>query len=97
MTSHVTRFDPFRFISMGYIKDLVYQTKVQDVAELRRRITAACETVTPVMLQNTWREVEYRLDICRPTKGAHVEIYLGTPKVSESLYPSVKFPCVYLS
>jgi hypothetical protein len=25
---------------------LVYQTKVQDVTELRRRITAVCETVT---------------------------------------------------
>jgi hypothetical protein len=46
-----------------------------------------------VMLQNTWREVEYRLD----TKGAHVDIYWGTPKVSESLHPSVKCPCFYLS
>jgi hypothetical protein len=52
----------------------VYQTKVQDVAELRRRITAAYEIVTQVMLQNTWREVEYHLDICRATKDAHVEI-----------------------
>jgi hypothetical protein len=42
----------------------VYQTKVQDVDELCRRITAACETVTPLMLQNTWPEVEHRLDIC---------------------------------
>jgi hypothetical protein len=32
------------------MKDLVHQTKVQDVAELSLRITAACETVTPVML-----------------------------------------------
>jgi hypothetical protein len=50
MTSQVTRFDPFIFISMGYIKHLVYQTKVQDVAELRCRITAACETATTMML-----------------------------------------------
>jgi hypothetical protein len=66
---------PLDFFLWGYIKDLVYQTKVRDVAKLRDRITAACETVTPVMLQNTWREVEYRFDICRATKGAHVEIY----------------------
>jgi hypothetical protein len=32
-------------------------------------------TVTPMMLQNTWKEVEYRLDICRAAMGAHVEIY----------------------
>jgi hypothetical protein len=31
--------------------------------------------VIPNMLQATWNEVEYRLDICRPTKGAHIEIY----------------------
>jgi hypothetical protein len=49
--------------------------KVQDVAKLCCRRTAACETVTPVMLQNTWKEVKYHLNICRATKGAHVEIY----------------------
>jgi hypothetical protein len=27
------------------------------------------------MLQATWDEVEYRLDICRATNGAHIEIY----------------------
>jgi hypothetical protein len=27
------------------------------------------------MLQATWNGVEYRLDICRATKGAHTEIY----------------------
>jgi hypothetical protein len=27
------------------------------------------------MLQATWNEVEYRLDICRANKGAHTEIY----------------------
>jgi hypothetical protein len=26
------------------------------------------------MLQTTWNEVEYRLDICRVTKGAHIEL-----------------------
>jgi hypothetical protein len=27
------------------------------------------------MLQATWNEVEYRLDICRATKGANIDIY----------------------
>jgi hypothetical protein len=26
-------------------------------------------------LENTWREVDYRLDFIRATKGAHVEVY----------------------
>jgi len=27
------------------------------------------------MLENTWRETDYRLDVLRATKGAHVEVY----------------------
>jgi hypothetical protein len=26
-------------------------------------------------LRRTWDEIEYRLDVCRTTNGAHVEIY----------------------
>ena len=33
------------------------------------------ELVTPHMLINTWQELEYRLDICRTTTGAHIEVY----------------------
>jgi transposase-like protein len=34
---------------------------------------AVIETVTPQM-ENTCREIEYRLDILRATKGAHVQV-----------------------
>jgi hypothetical protein len=71
---------PLDLFLWEYIQDLVYQTKVQDVDELYR-ITANCETVTPVMLQNTWWVVEYCLDIYWATKGAHVEIYWVTSKL----------------
>jgi hypothetical protein len=26
-------------------------------------------------LENTWREIDYRLDVLRATKGAHIEVY----------------------
>jgi len=26
-------------------------------------------------LESTWREIDYRLDVLRATKGAHVEVY----------------------
>jgi hypothetical protein len=35
---------------------------------------AAIERVTPQMLENTWKEIEYSLDILRATKGAYVEV-----------------------
>ena len=46
-----------------------------DCDELMARMQASMVTVIKDMLQNTWREVEYRSDIFRATKGAHVEIY----------------------
>lgn len=46
MASQAIRFYPFRFLSMGHLKELVYQTKVQNVDGLHRRVTAACEAVT---------------------------------------------------
>jgi len=33
------------------------------------------ELITPHVLNNTWQELEYRLDICRTTTGAHIEVY----------------------
>jgi len=33
------------------------------------------EIVIPRVLINTWQELEYRLDICRATTGAHIEVY----------------------
>jgi hypothetical protein len=64
MTCQLTDLTPLDFFLWGYIKDLLYQMMVQDVGELHCHISAACETVTPVMLQNTGQEVEYHLKIC---------------------------------
>ena len=30
--------------------------------------------MTEDMLKNTWREIDYRLDVLRATKGAQVEV-----------------------
>jgi hypothetical protein len=65
---------PPDFFLWGYVKDTVYRTPVTSLDELKLRIVAAIETVTPQMLENTCREIEYRLDILRDTKGAHVEV-----------------------
>jgi hypothetical protein len=41
--------------------------------ELKLRIVAAIGTAKQ-MLENTWRETEYSLDILRVTKSGHVEV-----------------------
>ena len=40
---------------------------------MKQRITTAVETVTEEMLQRVWHELEYQLDVCRVTGGAHIE------------------------
>lgn len=66
---------PLDFFLWGYVKNIVYAEKIRDLPHLRARIFASIATVTPEMLHNTWREVEYRFDICRATNGAHIETY----------------------
>ena len=39
----------------------------------KRKITTVVQTVTRDMLQCVWEELKYRIDVCRVTRGAHVE------------------------
>ena len=66
---------PLDFFLWGYIKDIVFATKVADLAELKQRILAAFETVTDDLLQRTWAEIDFRLHVLRITHGAHIEVY----------------------
>ena len=66
---------PLDFFLWGYVKDLVYQVRINDLAHLKTRITNAINSVTPEMLGRVWQEWEYRLDICRATNGSHIELH----------------------
>jgi len=66
---------PLDFFLWGYVKDKVFSTPAPDITNLKARITDAFATVTEDMLENTWRETDYRLVVLRATKGAHVEVY----------------------
>jgi hypothetical protein len=44
-----------------------------DIDELKLRITAAVDTIDRNNLERVWDELDYRLDICRVTNGAHIE------------------------
>ena len=73
---HDRRISPLLdFFLWRYVKDKVFSTPVPDITNLKAIITDAFVTVTEDMLENTWRETDYRLDVLRATKGAHVEVY----------------------
>jgi hypothetical protein len=59
----------------GDVRNMVYGEKIRDHRHLWGRITAAIAMVTPDMIQRTWHEIKYCLDICRATNGAHIETY----------------------
>jgi hypothetical protein len=45
-----------------------YSSLPRDLADLKARIIAAC-----CMLTRVWQELEYRIDVCRATRGAYIE------------------------
>jgi hypothetical protein len=58
----------------GFVKDNVYVPPLpKTLPELRERINTAIGNVTQDILEKVWREWEFRLDICRVTREAHIE------------------------
>jgi hypothetical protein len=45
----------------------------RDLAGLKARIIAAVKNIDAPMLTRVWQELEYRIDVCHVTRGAHVE------------------------
>ena len=43
------------------------------IPELKVRIRTVIETITADMLQTVWNELDYCVDVCRISKGAHIE------------------------
>ena len=68
MQPHVISFYGVTF------KDQVYLPPLPaSIPELEVRIRTATETITADTLQTVWNELDYRVDVCRITKGAHIE------------------------
>ena len=63
------------FFLWGYIKNIVYAEKIRNIQHLQERITSTIETVTRDLIQKTWQEIEFRLDVSRATNNVHIEMY----------------------
>ena len=69
---------PCDFFLWGYVKDQLYVPPLPaSIPELKVRIRTAIQTITADMLQTVWNELDYRVDVCRITKGAHIEHLYG--------------------
>jgi hypothetical protein len=65
-----------RYNTIGFfLLDQVFLPKCRSLLKLRAGINNFVASVTPQILENTWRDIEYRLDILRATNSAHIEKY----------------------
>jgi hypothetical protein len=44
-----------------------------DLADLKTQIISAVKNIDTSMLTRVWQELEYCIDVCRVTHGAHIE------------------------
>jgi hypothetical protein len=66
---------PHDFFLWGFVKSEVYVLPVPvTLNNLKDRIRTAIAKTDQPLLQNVWNKVEYRLDVCRATYGAHIEL-----------------------
>ena len=58
----------------GYLKDRVFVPPLpRDLADQKARIIAAVKNIDAPMLARVWQELEYRIDVCRVTRGDHIK------------------------
>ena len=60
----------------------------RDLPQLQQRIVEAVAAIDRQMLQRVWQELDYRIDICRVTRGGHIEHLYGRTE-NWSVSPSV--------
>jgi hypothetical protein len=58
----------------GYVKDKVLFHLFLQVWKIYGDITAAVASKDADMIDRFWNEIAYRWDICRVTRGNHVEL-----------------------
>jgi hypothetical protein len=49
------------------------RSRLRDLADRKARIIATVMNIDAPMLTCVWQELEYRIDMCRVTRGAHIE------------------------
>jgi arsenate reductase-like glutaredoxin family protein len=75
------------FFLWGYVKDRVFVPSLpRDLADLKARIIAAVKNIDASMLTHVWQELEYRIDVCRVTRGAHIESLVVKKKKKLSVF-----------
>jgi hypothetical protein len=65
---------PCDLLLWDYVKDQVYVPPLHaSTPQLEVPISTAIANITADMLQTVWNELDYHVDVCIITNGAHIE------------------------
>jgi len=69
---NVTRVSLRLLCNVHFVQN-TQRNRLQDLVVLKPRIIAAVKNIDAHMLTRVWQELEYRIDVCRVTRDAHIE------------------------
>ena len=72
MCWNITRVSLWLLCNVHFVQS-TQRTRPRDLADLKARIIATVKNVDAPMLTHVWQELQYRIDVCRVTRGAHIE------------------------
>jgi len=69
---NMTRVSLWLLCNVHFVQS-TQRIRVLDFVHLKARIIVAVMDIDAPMLTRVWQELEYRIDVCRFTRGAHIE------------------------
>jgi len=69
---NITRLSLWLLCNVHFVQS-TQSSRPRDLADLKAQIIAAVKNIDTPMLTRVWQELEYRIDVCRVTRGAHIE------------------------
>ena len=72
MCWNITRVSLWLLCNVHFVQ-ITQRTRLQDLADLKPQIIAAVKNIDAPMLTRVLQELEYHIDVCRVTRGAHIE------------------------
>ena len=68
----ITRVSLWLLCNVHFVQS-TQRTRLRDLADLKARIIAAVKNIDAPILTRVWQNLEYRVDVCCVTRGAHIE------------------------
>ena len=69
---NITQVSLWLLCNMHFVHSM-QRTRLRDLADLKARNISAVKYIDTPMLTRVWQELEYHIDVCRVTRGAHIE------------------------